>query len=259
MNILKQFNLDGKVAIVTGASRGLGRGMALALAQAGADIVGVGISDMSALKTEIEALGKKFLGISADLTDSNCVADITAQAKAEFGKIDILVNNAGTIRRNDFLDFSEKDWDDVMDLNLKTMFFLSQAVTKEFIAQNVDGEKQGGKIINIASMLSFQGGLRVPSYTSSKSGVKGMTMSLANELAKHNINVNAIAPGYMATDNTEQLRADEKRNSEILGRIPAERWGEPSDLGGAVVFLASSASNYVSGHTLAVDGGWLGR
>lgn len=254
MNILEQFNLNGKVAIVTGASRGLGRGMALALAQAGADIVGVGVSDMSALKDEIEGLNKKFLAITADLTNSSCVNDIVEQVKIKFSHIDILVNNAGTIRRNDFLDFSEKDWDDVMDLNLKTMFFLSQAVTKEFIAQN-----SGGKIINIASMLSFQGGLRVPSYTSSKSGVKGMTMSLANELAKHNINVNAIAPGYMATDNTEQLRKDEKRNTEILGRIPAERWGEPSDLGGAVVFLASAASNYVSGHTLAVDGGWLGR
>jgi len=254
MNIIEQFNLNGKVAIVTGASRGLGRGMALALAQAGADIVGVGISDMSSLKSDIENLGKQFLAIKADLTDSACVNDIVAEAISAMGHIDILVNNAGTIRRNDFLDFSEKDWDDVMDLNLKTMFFLSQAVTKEYIAQ-----QQGGKIINIASMLSFQGGLRVPSYTSSKSGVKGMTMSLANELAKYRINVNAIAPGYMATDNTEQLRADEKRNSEILGRIPAERWGEPSDLGGAVVFLASSASDYVSGHTLAVDGGWLGR
>jgi len=259
MNILEQFNLHGKVAIVTGASRGLGRGMALALAQAGADIVGVGISDMSSLKTDIEGLGKQFLAIKADLTNSACVNDIVAEAISAMGHVDILVNNAGTIRRNDFLDFSEKDWDDVMDLNLKTMFFLSQAVTKEFIAQNVDGKKQGGKIINIASMLSFQGGLRVPSYTSSKSGVKGLTMSLANELAKHNINVNAIAPGYMATDNTEQLRADEKRNSEILGRIPADRWGESSDLGGAVVFLASPASDYVSGHTLAVDGGWLGR
>lgn len=259
MNILEQFNLNGKVAIVTGASRGLGRGMAIALAQAGANIVGVGISDMSLLKSDIESMGKQFLAIKADLTNCACVNDIVAEAKLVMGQVDILVNNAGTIRRNDFLDFSEKDWDDVMDLNLKTMFFLSQAVTKEFIAQNTDGEKQGGKIINIASMLSFQGGLRVPSYTSSKSGVKGMTMSLANELAQHNINVNAIAPGYMATDNTEQLRNDEQRNSEILARIPAQRWGEPSDLAGAVVFLASSAANYISGHTLAVDGGWLGR
>jgi 2-dehydro-3-deoxy-D-gluconate 5-dehydrogenase len=252
--ILDSFKLDGKVAIVTGASRGLGQGMAIALAEAGADVVGVGVSDSSATGEAVERAGRSYLQVTADLTDSSCVETIVEQAKARFGKIDILVNNAGTIRRNDLLDFSEKDWDDVMDLNLKTLFFLSQAVAREFIEQG-----HGGKIINIASMLSYQGGLRVASYTSSKSGVKGLTMLMANELAKHGIAVNAIAPGYMATDNTEQLRNDAQRNGEILGRIPAGRWGKPEDLAGAVVFLASPASDYVHGYTLAVDGGWLAR
>ena len=173
---------------------------------------------------------------------------------AEMGRIDILVNNAGTIRREEALTFSEEDWDDVMNLNLKSLFFLSQAVAKRFIAQG-----QGGKIINIASMLSFQGGIRVPSYTASKSGVLGITRLLANEWALHGINVNAIAPGYMATNNTQQLRDNEQRNAEILDRIPAGRWGVPDDLQGPVVFLASPASDYVNGHTLAVDGGWLAR
>lgn len=252
--ILDDFKLDGKVAIVTGASRGLGRGIAVALAEAGANVVGVGISDSAETGQAVAALGRKYLQITANLTDSSCVGDIVEQAKAEFGRIDILVNNAGTIRRDDFLDFSEKDWDDVMDLNLKTLFFLSQAVAKTFIDQN-----SGGKIIHIASMLSFQGGIRVPSYTASKSGVKGLTMLMANEMAKHGINVNAIAPGYMATDNTEQLRNNPKRNADILARIPAERWGDPKDLAGAAVFLASAASDYVHGYTLAVDGGWLAR
>ncbi|MCB1690103.1 MAG: 2-dehydro-3-deoxy-D-gluconate 5-dehydrogenase KduD [Halioglobus sp.] len=252
--ILDQFTLTGKVAIVTGASRGLGRGIALALAEAGADIVGVGISDSSGTAAEVEALGQRYLAVREDLTDHSCVPRIVEQAKHAFGHVDILVNNAGTIRRNDFVDFTEEDWDAVMDLNLKTLFFLSQAVAREFIAQGT-----GGNIIHIASMLSFQGGIRVASYTSSKSGVRGLTMLMANELAPHGINVNAIAPGYMATDNTEQLRADETRNREILARIPAGRWGLPEDLAGAVVFLASPASAYVNGHTLAVDGGWLAR
>jgi len=170
------------------------------------------------------------------------------------GHLDILINNAGTIRRCDAIDFSEKDWDEVMDLNLKSLFFLSQAVARQFIAQ-----RSGGKIINIASMLSYQGGIRVPSYTASKSGVMGLTRLLANEWAKHNINVNAIAPGYMATNNTQQLREDAERNQEILDRIPAARWGTPEDLQGAAVFLASSAADYINGYTLAVDGGWLAR
>ncbi len=252
--ILDQFNLGGKVAIVTGASRGLGQGMACALAEAGADVVGVGVSDSSDTGEAVHKAGGRYLAVQADLTDTSCVSDIIDAAKAEFGRIDVLVNNAGTIRRNDLLDFTEQDWDEVMDLNLKTLFFLSQAVAREFVAQG-----DGGRIINIASMLSFQGGIRVASYTSSKSGVKGLTMLMANELASQGITVNAIAPGYMATDNTEQLRNDKKRNAEILARIPAGRWGIPEDLAGAVVFLASPAAAYVNGHTLAVDGGWLAR
>ncbi|MCF8461290.1 MAG: 2-dehydro-3-deoxy-D-gluconate 5-dehydrogenase KduD [Flavobacteriales bacterium] len=252
--ILDQFKLDRKVAIVTGASRGLGQGIVIALAEAGADIVGSATSDMWATAEAVEKLGKKFLPVTADLREKSSVEKIVAAAKAEFGKIDILVNNAGMITRNEMLDFTEQEWDDVMNVNLKNLFFLSQAVANEFVAQG-----NGGKIINIASMLSFQGGIRVASYTASKSGVKGLTMLMTNELAKHNIQVNSIAPGYMATDNTKALQEDPERNASILARIPAERWGTPQDLAGAVVFLASAASNYVNGHTLAVDGGWLGR
>lgn len=252
--ILDTFKLDGKVAIVTGASRGLGQGMACALAEAGADVVGVGVSDSSATGNAVREAGGRYLPITADLTSTACVPDIVQQTLAEFGRVDILVNNAGTIRRNDLIQFTEQDWDDVMDLNLKTLFFLSQAVAREFAKQG-----NGGRIINIASMLSFQGGIRVASYTASKSGVKGLTMLMANELAGDGVCVNAIAPGYMATDNTEALRNDAQRNTEILARIPAGRWGLPEDLAGAVVFLASDASAYVNGHTLAVDGGWLAR
>lgn len=252
--ILDQFKLDGKVAIVTGASRGLGQGMACALAEAGADVVGVGVSDSSATGEAVRNAGGRYLPITADLTGTDCVTGIVEQALAGFGRVDILVNNAGTIRRSDLLEFTEQDWDDVMDLNLKTLFFLSQAVAREFAKQG-----SGGRIINIASMLSFQGGIRVASYTASKSGVKGLTMLMANELAGDGVCVNAIAPGYMATDNTEALRNDAQRNSEILARIPAGRWGLPEDLAGAVVFLASDAAAYVNGHTLAVDGGWLAR
>lgn len=252
--ILDLFKLTGKTAIVTGAGRGLGQGIALALAEAGADIVGVGTNAMKETKQQVEGLGKRFLAIEADLSSLDPISTIIEKSLQEFGHIDILVNNAGIIRREDVVDFTEKDWDDVMNINLKTLFFLSQAVCRQFIKQG-----NGGKIINIASMLSFQGGIRVPSYTASKSGVKGITMLMANELAKHNINVNAIAPGYMATDNTSALRADEARSKEILGRIPAGRWGTPDDLKGAVVFLASEASSYVNGYTIAVDGGWLAR
>lgn len=248
------FNLDGKVAIVTGASRGLGQGMAIALAQAGANIVGVGQSDMKSTKAEINKVGREFFEIKADLTTTEKVDEIVRKTVEEFGRVDILVNNAGTIRRQDAIEYTEKDWDDILNLNLKTVFFLSQRVAKEFIKQ-----KTGGKIISIASMLSFQGGIRVPAYTASKSGVAGITKSLANEWAKYNINVNAIAPGYMATDNTKAIREDEKRSKEILDRIPAGRWGIPEDLAGAVVFLSSKASDYVNGYTLAVDGGWLAR
>lgn len=253
--ILEKFNLAGKVAIVTGCSTGLGQGMAIGLAEAGADIVGV-CHVMESMETaaKIRDLGRRFLEIKADLSSIAPISGIIDQAVATFGKIDILVNNAGIIRRAEVLEFSEKDWDDVLNINLKTVFFFSQAAARQFIKQGT-----GGKIINIASMLSFQGGIRVPSYTASKSGVLGITRALANELAPYGINVNAIAPGYMATNNTAPLRADEKRYAEITARIPAGRWGTPEDLQGAVVFLASSASDYVHGCALAVDGGWLAR
>lgn len=252
--ISKTFDLTGKVAIVTGCNTGLGQGMALGLAQAGCDIVGVNISEPSETRTLIEATGRKFVDVRANLMVLDDIPTIVEKAVSELGRIDILVNNAGIIRRNDALEFTEQDWDDVMDINIKSLFFMSQAVAKQFIAQG-----EGGKIINVASMLSFQGGVRVPSYTASKSGVMGVTRLMANEWAKHGINVNAIAPGYMATNNTEALRADEKRNSEILDRIPAERWGTPQDVAGPVVFLSSDAASYVNGYTLAVDGGWLAR
>lgn len=252
--ILNAFNLQGKVALVTGCDKGLGQGMALGLAEAGCDIVSVSRSVPQETAQKVQALGRRLYAIQADLSRPESIADIVPAALTAAGRIDILVNNAGTIRREDALSFSEKDWDEVMNLNLKSVFFLSQAVAKQFLAQG-----SGGKIINIASMLSFQGGIRVPSYTASKSGVLGITRLLANEWAAHHINVNAIAPGYMATNNTQQLRADEERSAAILERIPAGRWGLPSDLMGPVVFLASSASDYINGYTIAVDGGWLAR
>lgn len=252
--ILEQFKLNGKVAIVTGARTGLGQGMACGLAEAGADIVGIDLNNLFETQKRIEDLGRMFLGIEADLARVKSVEDAVNRAVAKFGKVDILVNNAGIIRRCDAIDFTEKDWDEVMDVNLKTVFFFAQAAARQFIRQ-----KTGGKIVNIASMLSFQGGIRVPSYTASKSGVMGLTRLLACEWAPHRINVNAIAPGYMATDNTAPLRADPKRSREVLDRIPAGRWGAPDDLKGVAVFLASEASNYMNGFTIAVDGGWLAR
>lgn len=254
MMILDNFQLAGNVAIVTGCDTGLGQGMARALAEAGADIVGINVCDPSDTRTQIEGSGRRFLDLRANLADIGCIDGLIDEARRLRGHVDILVNNAGIIRREDALTFSEKDWDDVMDVNLKTVFFLSQAAARQYIAQGT-----GGKIINVASMLSFQGGVRVPSYTASKSGVMGITRLMANEWAAHGINVNAIAPGYMATNNTAALRADEKRNAEILERIPTGRWGTPADLAGPVVFLASKASNYVNGYTIAVDGGWLAR
>ena len=252
--ILDSFQLQGRVAIVTGCNTGLGQGMARALAQAGADIVGVNVSEPDETRQQVEALGRRFLDLRANLSDISCLEGLVEQAKAFGGRVDILVNNAGIIRREDAIKFSEKDWDDVIDLNLKTVFFFSQAVARVFMAQG-----SGGKIINVASMLSYQGGVRVPSYTASKSGVMGITRLMANEWASHGINVNAIAPGYMATNNTAALRADEGRNASILERIPAGRWGTPDDLAGPVVFLASKAADYVNGYTIAVDGGWLAR
>ncbi len=252
--ILDRFKLDGKVAIVTGASRGLGQGMAVGLAEAGADLALVDILDMSDSKKQIESLGRKCITISADLSKSDCVDEIVSTTVKQLGGIDILFNNAGIIRRAEFTEFSEKDWDDVMNVNIRTVFFLSQAVAKVMIEQD-----RGGKIINTASLLSFQGGILVPSYAASKSAVMGLTRLMACELAKYKINVNAIAPGYMATENTRPLRENPQRSKAILERIPAGRWGVPEDLKGVAVFLASAASDYMNGYTVAVDGGWLAR
>lgn len=253
-SILDRFKLTGKTALVTGAARGLGQGMALALAEAGADIVAVDVLPADDTKRQVEALGRKAVAIAANLSDRAAIPGLVAEARRHFDHLDILVNCAGIIRREDFVAFTEKDWDDVMGINIDAVFFLSQAFVRDVIAR-----KGTGKIINIASMLSFQGGIRVPSYTASKSAVQGLTRLMACELASKGINANAIAPGYMATDNTAQLRADEKRSAAILERIPAGRWGTPDDLKGAVVFLASPASDYINGYTVAVDGGWLAR
>ena len=253
-SILEQFKLDGKVAIVTGAARGLGQGMALALAEAGADIVAVDVLPADDTKKQVEALGRSCLTLAANLSDRAAIPQVIADARKRFEHLDILVNCAGIIRRADFQDFTEKDWDDVMGINIDAVFFLSQVFVRDLLSRNARG-----KIVNIASMLSFQGGIRVPSYTASKSAVQGLTRLIANELAGKGVNCNAIAPGYMATDNTAPLRADANRAQAILDRIPAGRWGTPDDLKGAVVFLASAASDYINGYTVAVDGGWLAR
>ncbi|MCW4463610.1 2-dehydro-3-deoxy-D-gluconate 5-dehydrogenase KduD [Sphingomonas sp. BT-65] len=247
------FDLTGKVAVVTGANTGIGQGIALALAAAGADIAAVGRSAAAETVGQVRALGRKAEIVSADLSTIEPVQRVVDETVEKLGGLHILVNNAGIIRRADSVDFTEEDWDAVIDTNLKSVFFLCQATARHMIPNG------GGKIINIASMLTFQGGIRVPSYTASKSGVGGLTKLLANEWASKGICVNAIAPGYIATNNTDALQKDETRNRQILERIPAGRWGDPADLGGAAVFLASSASDYVQGHILAVDGGWLAR
>lgn len=247
------FDLGGQAAIVTGANTGIGQGIALALAEAGADLALVGRTPAEETAEKARALGRKAVIVEADLSTIEPVGRVIEETLAAFGRLDILINNAGTIRRADAVDFSEADWDAVIDTNLKSVFFLCQAAGRHMIAQG------RGKIVNIASLLSFQGGIRVPSYTASKSGVAGLTKLLANEWAAKGVNVNAIAPGYIATNNTAALQADETRNRQILERIPAGRWGAPADLGGAALFLASPASDYVHGHVLAVDGGWLGR
>ena len=253
-SILDSIRLDGKTALVTGASRGLGAAIASALAEAGADVAIVDMGPLADTEAHIKSLGRKCVAIPANLSNREAIPGVIAQAQKQFGHVDILVNNAGIIRREDFEKFTEKDWDDVMAVNINAVFFLSQCFVREVLAR-----KGRGKIINIASMLSFQGGIRVPSYTASKSAVQGLTRLMANELAAKGFNVNAIAPGYMATDNTSQLRADVDRSKAILDRIPAARWGLPDDLKGTAVFLASAASDYVNGYTVAVDGGWLAR
>lgn len=247
------FSLAGKVALVTGANTGLGQGIALALAAAGADIAAVARRPSTGTGEAVAALGRRFVAIQADLVSLEPIERILRETFDGLGRLDILVNNAGIIRRADAVDFSEEDWDDVMNINLKSAFFLSQAAGRHFLAQG------SGRIINIASMLSFQGGIRVPSYTASKSAIAGVTRLLANEWAGKGVTVNAIAPGYMVTDNTAALRADAERNKAILDRIPAGRWGQPEDMGGAAVFLASSAADYVNGAVIPVDGGWLAR
>jgi 2-deoxy-D-gluconate 3-dehydrogenase len=255
MSILDSFRLDGKVALVTGVGRGLGQGMAIGLAEAGADIVGLYHTRYKETQAQIETLGRRFLSVQCDLQKATIdrLDEVVRWVTREMGRLDVLVNNAGTIRRAPALAFSEQDWDAVIQVNLKSLFFLSQAAAQAMTEQG------GGKIINVASVLSFQGGILVPSYTAAKSGVAGLTRALANEWASKGININAIAPGYMATDVTTPLRADPQRNQAILARIPMGRWGEPADLKGIVVFLASEASDYMHGAIVPVDGGWLAR
>ena len=248
------FNLNGKVAIVTGGNTGIGMAYAEALAKAGADLLVTSFDDnINEIKEIVEGLGRKIVFVKGDLTKEECREEVISKCLETYSKIDILVNNAGTIRRAPLLEYKDEDWQAVMDINLNAVYHLSQKVAKLMV------EQKSGKIINIASMLAFQGGKFVPPYTASKHGVAGITKAFANELAAHNVQINAIAPGYIETANTAPIRADENRKNEILSRIPAERWGKVEDLMGTVVFLASRASDYVNGHILAVDGGWLVR
>ena len=252
--ILDKFRLDGRAALVTGASAGLGAAVAVALAEAGADVACHGNSRSPGASCErVESVGRRSLSVVGDLADKETPQKIIGQTLEEFGRLDILVNNAGTIRRAPAVEYSEDDWDSVLEINLSSVFRLSQLAGRHMI------ERGRGKIVNVASLLSFQGGITVPAYAASKGGVAQLTKALANEWAARGVNVNAVAPGYMSTDNTAALRADQTRSRQILERIPAARWGEPEDLAGAAVFLASAASDYVNGHVLVVDGGWLGR
>jgi 2-deoxy-D-gluconate 3-dehydrogenase len=251
---MSPFSLAGRRAMVTGANTGIGQGIALSMAEAGAEVVAVGRSSMAETEDAVRAVGGKIVSVKADLGKSRTVAAMLDTAWDAHGPIDILVNNAGIIRRADAVDFSEADWDEVMEINLKSVFLLCQALAKRAFA-----EQRTARIVNVASLLSFQGGIRVASYTASKSGLAGLTRILANEWAAKGINVNAIAPGYIVTNNTEALRNDPDRSTDILKRIPAGRWGKASDIGGTAVYLASDAANYVHGAVLPVDGGWLAR
>ncbi len=256
MNILDQFKLDGKTALVTGSRRGIGKAMAIALAEAGADIIGVSASlesEGSELEREVKARGRKFRGYACDFGDRKALYAFIEQLKRDTPVIDILVNNAGTILRKPAAAHPDEYWDRILEVNLNSQFVLSREIGKEMV------ERKSGKIIFTASLLTFQGGITVPGYAAAKGGIGSLVKALANEWAAAGVQVNAIAPGYIATDNTEALRNDPVRNPAILSRIPAGRWGEPSDFGGAVVFLASRASDYVNGTILTVDGGWMGR
>lgn len=252
--MLDMFSLKGKTVIVTGANTGLGQGMCVAYAEAGANVCGVARRSCDETKVLVEEKGGKFLEVIADLSTTEPVKRIIDSCIKEYGSADILVNNAGIIKREDAINVTEEDWNQVINVNLNVVFFLSQEFAKRAIES---GRK--AKIINICSMLSYQGGFRVPSYAASKSAVNGLTKALCNEWASKGINVNAIAPGYMETNNTKDIKADKDRNEAILDRIPQGRWGKPSDLMGTAIFLASSASDYINGFTIAVDGGWLAR
>jgi 2-deoxy-D-gluconate 3-dehydrogenase len=250
---MNRFDLSGKAAIVTGASTGLGKAMSLGLAEAGADLVLVDYVESNETAEEIKLMGRKAITIVADLMSINPIQSIVDETIRTFGKVDVLINNAGIIRRTPAIDFSEKDWDDVMAINSKTVFFFCQAAARDMM------KRKYGKIINVASLLAFQGGILVPSYAASKGAVAQITKALANEWAQHGISINAIAPGYMATNNTKALREDPVRSKTILDRIPAGRWGVSDDLKGPALFLASQASDYMNGHVLVVDGGWMAR
>jgi 2-dehydro-3-deoxy-D-gluconate 5-dehydrogenase len=255
MGILDKFKLDNRIALVTGAATGLGAAIAIALAEAGADVACHGNTRSPAGTCDaIARTGRIGYPITGDLTDPKTPERLFEMTLERFGRLDILINNAGTIRRSPAVNYSDDDWATVIEVNLSSVFRLSKLAGKQMI-----GSGRGGKIVNIASLLSFQGGITVPAYAASKGGVAQLTKALANEWAKHNINVNAIAPGYMRTTNTAALQADETRNRQILERIPACRWGEPEDVAGAAVFLSSSASDYIHGHILVIDGGWMGR
>ncbi|SDD44760.1 2-deoxy-D-gluconate 3-dehydrogenase [Priestia aryabhattai B8W22] len=248
------FSLDGKVAAITGATRGIGRSMAISLAEAGSDIALLQRSkEFLGVKEEIERLGRKCFIINCDLENASEVSEAISSVVAYFGKLDILVNNAGIQRRSPAVDFAEEDWDAVMNVNLKTVWLLCQQAGRQMLKQG------SGKIINMASLLSYQGGITVPAYAAAKGGVAQLTKALSNEWAAKGVNVNGIVPGYIATDMNEALINDETRSRQIIERIPAGRWGQADDFKGAVVFLASGASAYIHGHLLAVDGGWLGR
>lgn len=256
MNILNDFDLTGKVALVTGCKRGIGKAMALGLAEAGADIIGVSASletNGSAVEKEVTALGRKFKGYACDFGDREALYAFIKQVKADFPVVEILVNNAGTILRAPAVEHGDDLWDKVIEVNLNAQFVLTREFGKEMV------ERGSGKVIFTASLLTFQGGITVPGYAASKGGIGQLVMAFANEWAGNGVNVNAIAPGYIDTDNTEALRNDPVRSEQILGRIPAGRWGQPQDFKGPVVFLASKAANYMSGHTMLVDGGWMGR